>query len=147
MINQHENRNRNRFNIQTLINTHYTSIVRLEIELDICCIIMYTKTHNVWLTGNISKVSISMLNIRCVVLIIYTKIPRTWPTVNLGIVFIIILNMNYILGKPLSHGVFQATFICCKLTWWPSTNSGCFKLHGEYSMSPSRTKPPIFTRL
>jgi hypothetical protein len=44
MINQYENRNRNRFNIQTLINTHYTSIVRLEIELDIC-IIMYYHVH------------------------------------------------------------------------------------------------------
>ena len=132
---------------QTLINTKYKSEVRFEIKLDICCIIMYTKTHNVWLTVNISIVSITMLNIRCVVLIIYTKIPSTWPTVHLGIVFIIILNMNCILGKPLSHGVFQTISICCKLTWWPSAYSGCFRLHGEYYMSSSRKKPPIFTSL
>jgi hypothetical protein len=43
--------------------------------------------------------------------------------------------MNCILGKPLSHGVFQTTSICCKLTWWPSADLECFKLHGEYYMS------------
>jgi hypothetical protein len=54
---------------------------------------------------------------------------------------------NCILGKPLSHGVFQTTSICCKLTWCPSADLGCFKLHGEYYMSSSRKKPPIFTSL
>jgi hypothetical protein len=145
MINQEEKKHRNRFNIQTLINTQYKSIVRF--KLDICCIIMYTKTHNAWLTGTISIVSIIMLNICCVVLIIYTKTPSTYTTISLRIVVIIILNKNCIIGKPLSHGVFQTTSICWKLTWWPTKDLGCFKLHGEYFMSSSRKKPPIFTSL
>jgi len=86
-----------------------------------------------------------MLNIRCFVLIIYTKTPSTWATVNFGIAFIIMLTINYVLVKPLSHGVFQTTYVCCRLTWWPSTQLGYFKLHGEYAMSSSRRKPPIFT--
>ena len=106
---------------------------------------MYTKIHNVWPTVNISIESIFMLNIRCVVLIIYTKTPSTWQPVYFGIASIIMLTINCVLVKPLSHGVFQATYICCRLTRWPSTQLGCFKLHDEYAMSSPRRKPPIVT--
>jgi hypothetical protein len=80
----------------------------------------------------------------CVVLSIFTQTPSTWPTVNFGIEVIIILNINCILIKPLSHGVSLTIFICYRLTWWPNTHLGCFKLYNEYYMSFSQKKPPIF---
>jgi hypothetical protein len=41
--------------------------------------------------------------------------------------------------------VFQTIFICYRLTWWPSTHPGCFRLYHGYYMSSSQKKPPIFT--
>ena len=66
------------------------------------------------------------------------------PTIHFGIEVIIMLNINWIHVKPLSQDVFQTIFICYRLTWWPNTHLGCFKLYNEYSMSSSPKKLPIF---
>jgi hypothetical protein len=119
--------------------------IHCDIKYYCSVLIMYTKTHNVWSTVNISIVIIIKLNTCCVVINICTKTPSTWPTLNFVIEVIIIFNINRILVKPLSHGVFLTIYICYRLTWWPNTHLGCFKLHHEYSMSASQKKPPIFT--
>ena len=130
--------------VSKLQNKSSLSIIHCDVKYHCSILIMYTKTHNDWSTVYISIVILIKLNICRVVLNISTKTPSTWPTVNFGIEVIIIFNINCILVKPLSHGVFLTIFICYRLTWWPNTHLGCFKLYNEYSMSSSQKKPPIF---
>ena len=112
--------------VSKLQNKSSLSIIHCDVKYYCSILIMYTQTHNDWSTVHISIVIIIKLNICRVVL------------------NIIIFNINCILVKPLSHGVFLTIFICYRLTWWPNTHLGCFKLYNEYSMSSSQKKPPIF---